>query len=253
MPHEQPTPENELRPIHSSVRESYCAICDKDCQNEHNRAEHVAGRKHLVQMYSCFIECEELKKSFQLTNGNTFERVRANKLRARDIVIITADAEIRQVIQCLVTGVVHGRRGQVEVYMSTFSRSEVTLPGTSLVYRLRDKSGDKKSYFKPPTPRNRFASGSSPTKRDRRSASQPSPGTPRKLFSRGKKIKKRKEGTSSRKEKPERKPAKKTNNQPTKKPADTKRKRQPKKEPATKQTKEKPTMKPTDGIDADAL
>jgi hypothetical protein len=189
-PLEQPIPENELRPIHSSVRnidrESYCAICGKDCQNEHNRAEHVAGKKHLIQMYSCFLECEKAEKSFQLKNGNTFERVRAKDLRARDIVIITADAEIRQVIQCLVTGVVHGRRAQVNVYMSTSSRSEIALTGASWVYRLQDKAGDRQSYFKPPTPRSRFARGSPHETRQTSCFAIKSPNTKEALLSRQK-------------------------------------------------------------------
>ena len=53
----------------------------------------------------------------------------------------------------MVTGMAQGRRGMVDVYMSTSVRSEITLAGTSAVYRLGDLPGNKKSYFDRPSPR----------------------------------------------------------------------------------------------------
>ena len=71
--------------------------------------KHTSGKKYLVRMYSSFLEYEKGEKMIQLRSGNKFERVSLIWTAMLDTIFITGDLKIRQVLQGLVTGVLHGR------------------------------------------------------------------------------------------------------------------------------------------------
>ena len=103
------------------------------------------------------MEYKKGEREFVLNNGNKFERIKAKKLRAQDVIIVPGNTEMRELIQGLVSGKVPGRKPgrkqQLSIHVSTSHREEVTISGESLVCRLSEEvSSSPSKGARPGTP-----------------------------------------------------------------------------------------------------
>ena len=110
--------------LHGRVRNidraSYCIICEKDNQNEHNRLQHVRGKAHIVKCKRLFIALQEGDPRIHWGEV-VFKRVPASKLVVSDIVIITQSSSAKMVREGLVVGK-EQTRGKCRVCIATSTR-----------------------------------------------------------------------------------------------------------------------------------